>query len=702
MSVGLLAAFLAVVGALPGLVFSGSPVAAQEQPTGGASSEATTARLAGGDRTATAAALARAAFPDGSEHAVVVRAGDFPDALTASALSGALDAPILLTAVEALSAPTAAALEELGVDRITVLGGKRAVSPSVADQLSAYGEVSRRAGVDRFATAAAAAERVVQNGPVARADQTRTALVATGQSFPDALAGGPIAGADPPRPLLLATSDSLPGATRAALDELGIGHATVLGGRGAVSEQVTAELRAESVTVDRVAGATRLETAVAVNRRLRPESATGREAVLARGDEAADALAVAPYAARRGAPLLLAAAPDQLGGPTADELARRANSSRPIEQLTAAGGSHALAPGTLAVAAAARGGSRPERCAARTAAGMTQAQRIGELFMAGAPARNPALAYSAIANEHAGAVLLVGDWYGQGEVSQAVARLQSLAPPGRPLLVAADQEGGLVQDLEGPGFSDIPSAVVQGDLAPAELQQRAEIWGAELARVGVSLNLSPVLGTVPASRTDSNEPIGRLDRNYGTTPEAVASSGVAYIQGMQNAATDAVAKHFPGLGRASGNTDQTAGVTDPTTPDDAYLHPFRAAVDAGARYVMVSSATYPAIDPDRRALFSPTVIGDLLRGGLGFDGVVMTDDVGNAAELAAVPPAQRALGFFAAGGDLVLTLDNDELPAMNIAAAAQAQRDPAFQRTLDTSTLRVLTARVEGGIQPCL
>ncbi len=170
---------------------------------------------------------------------------------------------------------------------------------------------------------------------------------------------------------------------------------------------------------------------------------------------------------------------------------------------------------------------------------------------------------------------------------------------------------------------------------------------------------------------------------------------------MLAAGTDVTAKHFPGLGRASGNTDDSAGVTDPTTADDPYLVPFREGIAAGARYVMVSSATYPAIDPDRRAVFSPVLIGEVLRGRLGFDGVVMSDDLGAAAEVAAVPAAERALRFLDAGGDLLLTVDDRDIPVMAGAVVSRTAFDPAFQETVDVSALRSLVARVEGGVQPC-
>ncbi len=474
----------------------------QEEP-----SDVRTARLAGADRTETAALVARAAFPDGADAAVVAQADDFPDALAAASLSGALGAPVLLTAGEELSPATERVLDDLGVELAVVLGGDQAVSRQVEARLDARGEVTRLGGSDRYGTAAEVTRAVVEASPVATVNETRTALVATGEDFPDALAGGAVAAGSPPRLLLLTMRDALPDVTREALAELRVGHVTVLGGTAAVSEDVVDDLMGLGVDrVDRVAGPTRLETALAVNRELRPETATaGGEVVLARGDQAADALAAAPYAARRRAPLLLVPSPDVLGATTAAELALRAAEPAAVDQVTAVGGHRAIAGGVLATARAALGGDPATRCAARVAAGMRQEERVGLLFMVGAPPGGLAEAERVIAAHHVGAVLLSGRWRdGAVQVEQAVARLRSHAPGERPLLVAADQEGGLVQALQGPGFSDIPRALEQGRLAPDELERRAATWGAELARAGVGLNLAPVLDTVPADRADSN------------------------------------------------------------------------------------------------------------------------------------------------------------------------------------------------------
>jgi beta-N-acetylhexosaminidase len=346
-------------------------------------------------------------------------------------------------------------------------------------------------------------------------------------------------------------------------------------------------------------------------------------------------------------------------------------------------------------------------CADRTLARMSEAQRIGQLFMIGLPgARLTTQVADAIRTYHFGNVLFVSfTSAGVGGVRSVTDAVQDqnsrTATAGVPFLVAANQEGGEIQPLSGPGFSTIPSAVEQGLLPPATLRADATSWGRQLAAAGVDLDLAPVLDVVPAGTESQNKPIGALHRGYGSDPAAVASHGVAFIDGMAAAGIDTTAKHFPGLGRVVGNTDFTTNVVDPvTTPDDRYLEPFRRAVDAGVPFVMVALATYTRIDPDHLAVFSPTVMG-LLRRGMGFAGVIVSDELGDAAAVAGTPPAERAVGFISAGGDLIVSKSLAPAIAMARALASMAARDPAFRALVDTAALHVLTAKAAAGLLSC-
>ena len=237
-------------------------------------------------------------------------------------------------------------------------------------------------------------------------------------------------------------------------------------------------------------------------------------------------------------------------------------------------------------------------------------------------------------------------------------------------------------------------------MAPGALRAQATQWGSELSAAGVNLDLAPVLDTVPsAAAAGRNPPIGGFEREFGYDPATVAAHGVAVMQGLAAARVATSVKHFPGLGRVAANTDTSSGVVDSvTTRHDPYLAPFAAAAKAGTPFVMMSTAVYTRIDPDNPAAFSPAVVQGMLRGDLGFHGVIVSDDLGNARQVASVPVPDRALRFLAAGGDLVLTLDNSETAAMVGAVIARAHADPRFRAQVDASALRVLLAKQHLGL----
>ncbi len=342
----------------------------------------------------------------------------------------------------------------------------------------------------------------------------------------------------------------------------------------------------------------------------------------------------------------------------------------------------------------------PPTCAEQTLAGLPLDRQVGQLLMVGVPAGDPVGGTAELGGVPVGGLFLQGRSSADAAtVGAAVAQLQEAAA--LPLQIAVDQEGGLVQTLQGPGFDRVPSAVEQGRLDPAALRSATEGWAGQLRAAGITMDLGPVADTVPAGTESQNPPIGAVDRQFGSDPQAVAASVTAVVGGLQDAGVVATAKHFPGLGRVQVNTDTDLGATDPeTTPDDPFLAPFAAAVDAGAGAVMVSSATYPQLDPAAPALFSPAVL-DLLRGQLGFDGVVISDDVGNAAALAETPLAQRGVDSVAAGVDVVLTVSPADAAPLAQALTDRATADEAFAGRVTEAAGRVLALKERFGLLAC-
>src|SRR5699024_994963 len=125
-----------------------------------------------------------------------------------------------------------------------------------------------------------------------------------------------------------------------------------------------------------------------------------------------------------------------------------------------------------------------------------------------------------------------------------------------------------------------------------------------------------------------NKPIGYYDREFGYHAHDVGMRATAFANGMRDAGVSVAIKHFPGLGRVTGNTDVTAGVTDTTTTRHANsLDAFEIGIEAGAKVVMVSTAMYSKIDPGTPAAFSSTVMNGMLRDDLGFRGVIISDSL---------------------------------------------------------------------------
>jgi len=336
---------------------------------------------------------------------------------------------------------------------------------------------------------------------------------------------------------------------------------------------------------------------------------------------------------------------------------------------------------------------------------MSLAERVGQLFMVGAPAAGDGRQTLPLLRQfHVGSVVLTGrSSLGVEATAHTTAVLQSEARStssvGLPLLIATDQEGGMVQVLGGPGFSSLPSALQQGATPVDSLRAQAQAWGFELHAAGVNVDLAPVLDVVPDSGAMSNAPIGAFDRQFGQDPANVAEHGLAFIRSMENAGVSPTIKHFPGLGRVNGNPDNSSAVTDDVTSrHDAYLMPFAAAIRAGAPIVMVSTATYRLLDPNSPAAFSRTIVTGILRGDLSFTGLVISDDLGRAVQVRGWSPGERAVDFISAGGDLFLTVEPKVVPEMIAAVISKAQGDPVFRAQVDTAALRVLSAKRARGL----
>ena len=259
-------------------------------------------------------------------------------------------------------------------------------------------------------------------------------------------------------------------------------------------------------------------------------------------------------------------------------------------------------------------------------------------------------------------------------IADQVARLQQAATAGAnpPLLVAIDQEGGEVKRLPAGPPQRSPSQLgAVGDAAASSAE--GEATASFLTQFGVNTDLAPVLDVAGPGSFVSG-------RAFSDDPGVVAEVGVAFAEGLQKGGVAATAKHFPGLGLASVNTDFAASVVAaPRSDVRAGIEPFEAAVAAGVDLVMVGTATYTALDPDAPAALSERVVGRELRDRIGFDGVVITDDL-EAGSITATRTAEDAAVDAARAGTDILLFAKRAGPGPIAAALARAARRGGLDR----------------------
>lgn len=223
-----------------------------------------------------------------------------------------------------------------------------------------------------------------------------------------------------------------------------------------------------------------------------------------------------------------------------------------------------------------------------------------------------------------------------------------LAPP----LIAIDQEGGSVARLPEPWtqFPDVRK-MAESDDPEQVLADYARTCCRELLAAGINMNLAPVLDVCPAKAGYFME-----RRVLGGDPDEVAHLGALVIATIEKKGVAACAKHFPGLGAARLDPHQTMPTVDRERPmligED--LRPFKAAVAAGVAAIMTSHTIYPALDPDWPATLSAKILTGMLRDDLGYNGLVITDDLEMGAIENEMTVAAAALRSFQSGADLML------------------------------------------------
>ncbi len=332
---------------------------------------------------------------------------------------------------------------------------------------------------------------------------------------------------------------------------------------------------------------------------------------------------------------------------------------------------------------------------------MSIEEKVGQLLIVGIGGKQVSqVARAHITKRFAGGIILFGrNIQSPQQVARLTMALQQVAqqtPNAIPLFIALDQEGGIVARLK-KGVTVFPGNLALGATRSERLAEKAgEITAIELAAVGVNLNFAPVMDI----NTNPRNPVIGV-RAYGESPMLVSQLGTAYIRGLQANGVLATAKHFPGHGDTHLDSHKKLPTVrhDKERMDTVELAPFRAAIRARVAAIMSAHILYPLLDADTPATLSHRILTGVLREQLGFEGLIITDDLEMQAIDAHYQTGNAAVMAIQAGADIVMvpwTLKKQQ-QAYNALRNAVTRGDISRNR-LNESVRRILKAKSEFGM----
>ena len=308
-------------------------------------------------------------------------------------------------------------------------------------------------------------------------------------------------------------------------------------------------------------------------------------------------------------------------------------------------------------------------------------QQVGQLIVLRFAGTSPPGYVRAVLRERraAGVILFRDNVTAPEQLRALTGRLRRAG--GRPI-VAVDQEGGAIRILPWAP----PAASAPAQAAAGTVRADARAAATALRRLGVTVSLAPV-GDVPSV---ADAALG--GRAFSDEPAQAGEAMAAAVAGWRAGGVAATAKHFPGLGGATVNTDDGPATIERSRAalEATDLPPFVAAIEAGVPLVMIGHARYPALDGARIASQSPAILGDLLRDRLGFRGVVVTDSMEAQASLATGAITTVSERAVRAGADLLLLTGQGSYAPVYEHLLALARRSPGFRARVRESAARVL------------
>jgi beta-N-acetylhexosaminidase len=320
---------------------------------------------------------------------------------------------------------------------------------------------------------------------------------------------------------------------------------------------------------------------------------------------------------------------------------------------------------------------------------MTLKEKIGQMFMVGFAGAGPTKAVLKLIKEfHLGGVILFSRNLNSPTQTAKLCNALQAQSSNMPLLIAIDQEGGRVSRLP-KGFSIFPGgAKLAASQSPELVYRAAEATAKELRAVGINMNMAPVLDV---NTNPDNPVIG--DRAFGASPTLVSTLGLTMIAGFQDNNVIACGKHFPGHGDtgADSHKELPRVAHDLRRLRDVELRPFAHSIQNGLASIMTAHVLYPALDPDEPATLSARILTGLLRQGLAFKGVVVTDDLEMAAISDRHGAGEAAVKAIGAGADIILFCRDEAKPLAAIEAIARAVKQKRISEArIDQSLLRIL------------
>ena len=332
---------------------------------------------------------------------------------------------------------------------------------------------------------------------------------------------------------------------------------------------------------------------------------------------------------------------------------------------------------------------------------LTLRQKIGQRFLTGFTGKSLSNSTKKLIEEGyiGGVMLSQRNIKNRAQVRALTEALQETARAQNPpigLFIAVDQEGGRVNRLDLDTLTRFPAPYYWGEYQdPHYVEAAAYIISREALSLGCNINFAPVLDLY---NTPDDSIVG--DRSMGENPVLVGERGVYYLYGAQRAGIASVVKHFPGHGRTTVDSHHELPVVDidEKTLLNEDLLPFQMVIRHGVEAVMTAHILYPQIDPDFPATLSATLLRGLLRGQLGFDGVIISDDIEMGALRGRYSPQEIVKHGLNAGVDIILEYGTLDVLQLIEEVHTMVESGEISQEIIDEGVRRILLLKWKYGL----